>query len=407
MSKTDILLLNRSFWPDTEGTGQNLTELCKGLAARYKVRVICGRSYYIGKDGFKLFQLYKREIFAGIEIFRVRHTRFWKANLIGRLLNWLTYTLLTFFLTLAVKTRVIVVCTDPPFLGLVAMCIRFLKGVPYIYNCRDLYPDVAWGLGRLGRHSLLGLLFDYLNKEALHKATFVVPLGESMAKRLINKGISNNNIRVIPNYVDTSKIEPVARDNNHILEKFGLKDKFVAMYSGNLGLSQDFSLILKAAAKFNDDPSFYLVFIGNGVSKEPLKEEARLLGLKNILFLPYQPQEELSFSLSMASLHLVPLKKGLTGTIIPGKVYSIMAAGRPYLALSDRESEPSRLAREDGCGLCAEPEEVNSITDSLKWALQHKQELEEMGRKARCVAETKFDKNIVIKQWFALLSDVC
>lgn len=397
-----ILVFNRSFWPDIEATGQFLTELCEELAKKYKVTVIAGRSYYRTKEAFRPGEFCSREKFNGVEILRVRHTRFWKGNLTGRIINWVTYGVLSFIVSLRETPFIIIACTDPPFLGIMAMVVSHLKSVPFIYNCRDLYPDVALELGKLKR-GFLSRGFDYINKRAFLSARFIIPLGQSMENRLLAKGISKKNIRVISDWVDTCKIAPISKKENTLLKKLGLENKFVIMHSGNIGLSQDFSLIIKAISTIKDKFSFYLVFIGEGAGKEKLKSEAKLLGLKNILYLPYQPKDLLSFSLSMADLHLVTLKKGMAGAVIPSKVYGIMAAGRPYLAITDKESEPAHFAEEFGCGLWVPPGNLNTVTSVLDWALTHPEDLEKMGKKARCIAEERFDKNVVINKWFQLL----
>ncbi len=397
-----ILVFNRSFWPDIEATGQFLTELCEQLAKIYKVTVITGRSYYVQKENFRLGRLCCKELFNDIEILRVRHTRFWKGSLSGRIINWLTYSILAFIVALKIKPKIIIACTDPPFLGIIAMVLGRLKSIPFIYNCRDLYPDTALEIGRL-KHGFISYIFDYFNRKAFYKASFVVSLGLSMEDRLKSKGVSPDRLRVIPDWVDTSIIKPIAKIDNPLLEKFGLKNKFIIMYSGNIGLSQDFSPILQSIAMIRDLSSFYLVFIGEGAGKKHLKNEVKLLGLDNVLFFPYQPRDMLSLSLGMADLHIVPLKKGMAGASVPSKVYGIMAVARPYLAITDKESEPARLAEECGCGLWAMPGDIEAIAQAFSWAISHPDELERMGKNGREAAVTKFDKEVVIKEWFEVL----
>ncbi len=400
----DILVFNRSFWPDMEATGQFLTELCEQLSKIYKVTVIAGSSYYIKKRSFRLFRFYSQETFRGIEILRVRHTQFWKASLIGRLVNWCTYSISAFVVALKIKPKIIIACTDPPFLGIVALLLSRFRSVPFIYNCRDLFPDVGWAVEKLKQGSFLSRAYDYFNQKAFNAAGLVVCLGQSMKNKLIAKGISEARIKVIPDWVDTSTIKPIPKADNLLLKKFIPANKFIIMYSGNLGLSQNLSLILQALKMVKNPTSFYLLFLGEGAAKEGLKEQARLLGMENVLFLPYQPKERLSFSLGMADLHIVSLKKGMAGVVVPSKVYGIMAAGRPYLAVTDRESEAACLAQRYGCGLWVGPDDAARIAESLDWALDHPNELEEMGRRGRHIAETQFDKDIVIKEWLSILS---
>lgn len=401
-----ILVLNRSFWPDIEATGQSLTELSEELAKIYRVTAIVGRSYYVEKDAFKPLQFYRRELFNNIEILRVRHTRFWKEIFVGRLINWLTYCVLTFIIALRMKPKITIACTDPPFLGIIAMVIKYLKSITYIYNCRDLYPDSALEIKRL-EPGPVSYIFDYFNNKSLKASCFVVALGLSMKDRMVKtKGIPPEHIKVIPDWVDASKISPVLKNNNPLRERFGLKDKFVIMYSGNIGLSQDFSSILKSIATIKERTFFSLIFIGEGAGKENLKKEVKQLGLENVLFLSYQPQDTLSFSLGMADLHIIPLKKGMAGASVPSKMYGILAAGRPYLAITDKESEPARLVEEFGCGLWVSPDDIKVIAKTIGWAINHPDELEKMGRIGRQIAVTKFDKEVVTKEWFGLLESL-
>lgn len=401
--KKHILLLNRSFWPDIEATGQFLTELCQQLVKAHKITVIAGLSYYIENENFVSKRLYSKELFEGIEIIRVHHTRFWKANITARLINWFSYCFLAFFTALKIKPDLIIVCTDPPFLGIMIMILRRLKSIPFIYNCRDLYPDIAFGTGKL-KQGILSYIYDYLNKKSLSAARLVVSLGLSMEDKLKSKGIPKEHIRVIPDWVDTHLLKPVLKKDNPLLEKFGLKNRFIMMYSGNIGFSQDFSSALESLLRIKD--SACLVFIGEGAGKEDLKNEAKQLGLRNILFIPYQSKDMLSFSLGMADLHLVSLKKGLAGASVPSKVYGIMATGRPYLAITDKESEPARLAKEHGCGLWAAPQDINAITHVINWAINHPDELEQMGKRGREIALKKFNKEIVIKEWLSVLESL-
>jgi glycosyltransferase involved in cell wall biosynthesis len=402
MSKS-LLIINRSFWPDIEATGQFFTELCEYLAKDYKVTVIAGRSYYTKDSSWGFGKFYKKEQYKGIKIIRVCNTIFWKGNLVGRLINWFTFGILSFLISLTISPRLIIVGTDPPFLGIIAMMVSRIKSTPFIYNCRDLYPEVAVAMGKIKKHSLLGRTFSYFDKMALNSARLVVCLGPTMENKLKAKGVSEDRLRVISDWVDTSLIKPIPKNENPLLKKLGLQNKFIIMYSGNIGFSQDFSSILQALSVVKED--IYLIFIGEGAAKKSLKSEVSSRGLKNVMFLSYQPLDALSFSLSMADLHLIPLKKGLAGTIVPSKIYGIMAAGRPYLTISDKESEAAILAKEFGCGLWGAPSEPNEIAQTISWAINHRDEIEKIGQAARQIAEMKFDKNIVMKEWLSVLEN--
>ena len=406
MKNKHILIFNRSFWPDVEATGQFLLELCEELSRLYRVTVISGSSYYVKEKKFPAFSIYREEKFKGINIVRIRHTRFWKANIIGRMINWLSYSLFAFMAALKVKASVIIICTDPPFLGIIAMLLGRLKGIPFVYNCRDLFPDVAWALGKIGRNNFLSLTYEYLNKKAFRLAYLVVCLGQSMKNRIAAKGISEEKIKVIPDWVDSSSIYPVSKADNTFLKELVPADSFIIMHSGNIGLSQGLEVLLSAVNAIRESRSFYLIFVGEGAAKDEIRRKAHLIGMRNVLFISYQPKEMLSFSLSAADLHIVSSRKGMAGAVVPSKVYGILAAGRPYLAITDKENEAALIARECRCGLWAVPDDADKIADSLKWAMTHPDALDEMGRRARHIAESRFDKKIIINEWLEVLKEI-
>jgi len=398
-----ILFINRSFWPDVEATGQFLADLCEELAKNYSVTVIAGRSYYMQERNFGLFRLSRKEELGRISIIRVRHTIFWKASLIGRIINWFSFCLCAFISAMRTKADIIICCSDPPFLGIMSMVISRLKRIPYIYNCRDLYPDVAWGLGKLDKKSPLSRLYDHLNKRALDSASMVVCLGSSMSSRIAEKGVAKNRLTIITDCVDTQKIKPVARTDNPLSDFYGVKNKFVIMHSGNIGLVGDFDSLLLALNVIDKKRTFCVLFVGEGIAKERLKRRAKALNLENVLFFSYQPKEILPFSLGLPDLHIISLRKGMSGAVVPSKIYAILAAGRPYLALTPQDCEAAVIAREFGAGLWADPEDRVGIARLIEWAIANPAELEQIGRRGRIIAETKFDKNIIIKEWIDLL----
>ncbi|MBI4564975.1 MAG: glycosyltransferase family 4 protein [Planctomycetes bacterium] len=398
-----ILLLNRSFHPDTEATGQFLTDLAAELAKSTPVTALCGRPYGV-QDGFRGWRHVERH--RGVRIIRVRHTRLPKAHFWGRLANWASYLSLTLLAALRERPRWLFVHTDPPLLGTLALALRRLHRCGIVYSVQDIYPDVAEELGVL-RRAWITRLFDAANRRALREAHVIVALGRDMAARLAAKGIPDAHIRVIPHWVDTSAIRPVPAEDNEYLRDLGLQDRFVFMYSGNIGMTQDFDAFLDALSRVETDRSTWaLLFAGGGAARARVEERVRALGLSNAVFLATQPREKLATLLSAGTLHLVPMKKGLAGCVVPSKIYGIMAAGRPYLALSDAECDMAGIAREEGCGLWSPAGDVDAARKQLEWAIAHRAEVEAMGRRGRALAETRYDAPLVLRRWVELFEEI-
>lgn len=394
-----LLFLNRSFWPDLEATGQFLTELCEDLSESHQITFVAGPSLHTG--GNPTFP-WSRERKGGVSVIRVWGTRLPKRRLPARMLNLATYYLLAALAALRCeRPDIIVAQTDPPLLGAMGAMLKRRWGCRLVYNVRDLYPDVAVATGGVRNRFLLGLL-DRGNRYAYDAADRVIAIGDDMRSRIAAKGIAQEKLSLVTDWVDCSAIRPL-RDNRFRRE---LGEKFIVMYSGNLGLSQMLEEVIEAAGRLRDDQRIQFVLIGEGARKDWLKARARELNLPNVSFLPYLPKERLSESLGAADLHLIPLKSGVEGCIVPSKVYGILAAGRPFLAIMEPSAYVAQLAREEQVGFVARPGNPDGIADAIRSALANPAELREMGYRARRVAERKFDRPVVTARFCEELNNV-
>jgi glycosyltransferase involved in cell wall biosynthesis len=378
-----IQLLNRSFHPDTEATGQHLTELAAALARSFSLTAICGRSYTV-PDRLGV------EWMSGVKIVRVPHVRWPKRWRLGRLANWLTFAASALAASLLQRARLLWVQTDPPVMGLVALALKRWHRCPLVLNCQDLYPDVAVELGTVG--GSVGRAFDAINGRVYREARAIVALGSDMAERIANKGVPRERILVIPTGVDTSRIFPVPREENEYA-----REGFTLMYSGNVGMTQDFESVLEAA----EGAGIRLVLAGGGVGMERLRSHPAVSWMRP------QPLDRLAALLSSATLHVIPMKRGLAGCLVPSKVYGVMAAGRPFLAVCDRSSVLARLALEDRCGLWAPPGDVPAARERLHWAMANPEALEELGRNGRRIAVERYDARLIQEEWRKLFASIC
>lgn len=394
-----LLFLNRSFWPDLEATGQLLTELCTDLSAPHEVTVVAGPSYHVplAQRG-----LWHRDALGAVTILRTWGTRLPKERLLGRLLNLGSYYLLAGIGALRLPApEVIVAETDPPLLGVLAAALKRRWGCRFIYYCQDIYPDVAEVTGAVRSQALLALSAR-ANRLAYAHADAIVVLGEDMRRRLVRKGVPAAKVVVLPNWVDCDAVRPVA--TSALREQFG--DRFVVMYSGNLGLAQPFATILDAAARLRDVPRVLFVFIGSGARRTWIEQRATTTDLPNVCFLPYQPKNQLAESLSAADLHLVPLSAGLAGCLVPSKVYGVLAAGRPFVAMMDAEADIAVLARESAVGYVAPPDDAPALERVVRHAVAHPEELRAMGLRGRALAEQRFHRALRTRQFADLVASL-
>jgi glycosyltransferase involved in cell wall biosynthesis len=394
-----ILFLNRSFWPDLEASGQSLTNLCEELAAEHEITVIAGPSYHVATSHRGLWT---KDKLGKINILRTWGTRLSKRKLVPRLLNLGSYFLLAIPAALSIqKPDIIIANTDPPLLGIAGALLKRWWGCPFVYNIRDLYPDVAEANGGVKNRFLLGLL-RWGTEFACARADLLIVLADDMRRLVLSKGVPAHKIAVVHNSVDCRKIRPV--EPNPFREKWA--DKFIVMYSGNLGLSQQLETVLDAADRLRHDERILFLLIGEGARKRWLQERARALTLPNVEFLPYQPKDRLGESLSGADLHLIPLLSAATGAIVPSKIYGILAAGRPFVAMTDSSAEAARLVQKHAIGFVVSPGDVEQLARVVGAAADRRPELQLMGQRARRLAVEEYDRAIIARKYSAVVTAV-
>jgi glycosyltransferase involved in cell wall biosynthesis len=397
-----LLFLNRSYWPDVEATGQLLTELCTSLAKQHDVTVIAGRPNYLADGGRN--RLFERQVHGGVRIIRVGNRRFSKASLLSRAVGLASYTALAAWAAFRhERPDVIVAETDPPLLGALAALLKRWHGCRFLYYLQDLYPEVGLALKKL-RPGLITALLHGASQAAFHASDHVVVLGEDMRRRVLRRGVPAKKIDIVPNWVDTRTVAPLPLGRT-LRAAWGLNGRFVVMYSGNLGLSQNLYEVLAAAQVLRHDPVDF-VLVGDGAARAGLEERAKEWALGNVRFLPYQPKERLGESLGAADLHVLPLHRGLAGCIVPSKLYGILAAGKPYVAAVDDDSDVARVARASGSGLVVAPDSAGELVNAIRWCLHHPDELAAMGRRGRAYAQAHCDRAVAVARFERLLANL-
>lgn len=375
-----VCYFNRSYWPDTGATGQLLTELAEDLASIHGMSVTVVTGFPLSGE-----PVAAQETRNGVRVIRARGTTLSKRRFIGRATNYLTYFLSAFWIALRLPRQdVTVALTDPPIIGLAALAARPRRGM--VYLCQDIFPEVASLLDDFHSTFINGLL-ERINRFLLSRASRVIALGDTMAARLIDgKGADPAKITVIHNWADTEAIVPSAKDNPFAIEH-GLADRFVVLHAGNIGLSQNLDVVIDAAQLLLDRPAVVLLFIGDGQRRAALESAVRDRGLHNVRFLPFQPRSQLRWTYASSDVCLVSLKPGLAGYIVPSKLYPILAAGRPYIAAVERDSETAVLTERHRCGMVVTPGDAQALAAAIVTLLEQVRERSEMAERSRLAAE--------------------
>ncbi len=297
----------------------------------------------------------------------------------------------------------LVMCMSSPFvLGFAGWLVARLRRVPFVFNVQDALADVVSassavpGVGSTAHWSrLLQRMERFLYRSADAVTVLSADIAAQVRARIAEgppgssrirlRRRSETQVRVIPNFVDADFIVSLPAENSYRRE-FGLGDKTVVMYAGNVGLSQPLSLMLDAAEAFADRDDVVFVINGSGSTSDSLAEAAA--GADNVVLVGHQPPARLPEVLAAADIHVVPLRRGLSGSSVPSKIYSVMAAARPMVASIDTDSEPARLITDSDCGLVVPPEDPEAFTEALAELVDDPQRRREMGERGRALIET-------------------
>jgi glycosyltransferase involved in cell wall biosynthesis len=393
-----LLVLNQYYWPGVEATAHLLSELCEALAEDYDITVLTGRLHAFP-------DLPDRERRHGVEIVRLRSTAYERSRLLRRASNYASYLAEALRVGVTARRPDVVLCmTDPPVVADIALLLARRFRAPLVVISEDVFPEIAVALKRLENPVVVGLL-RVLVRFYLSRADRLVAIGQTMRRRLEEKGAAPERISVIPNWVDVHAITPARRDNDWA-HSHGLVGRFVVMHSGNVGHAQNLDTLVRSTTLLRDLDALRVVIIGTGARRHELISLAQTLETPAVRFLPYQPRALLSETLSAADVHVVGLATGLAGYVVPSRLYGIMAAGKPVIAAADAESETAQLVEEVGCGLVVPPENSLRLAEAIRACHDGLVDLEGMGARARAFAESQADRSIAMRRYRKLIHEV-
>lgn len=404
--KKKLLIYAHYFYPDVASTGQILTELCEGMTDTFDITVICVVPSYSGTidEKYKTKRIYKEE-HNGIKIIRVRVPEFQKSNKVSRIKNLLAYFFNSLLATLKIeKQDYIYTISQPPILGgVLGVLGKWLKGGKLIYNIQDFNPEQTMAVGYSKNKLLLNTVMA-VDKFSCKKADKVIVVGrdmqETLRNRFNNKKVPKNVF--INNWINEKEIYPLEQNHPRIVEfkeKYNLKDKFIIMYSGNIGLYYDLENIIKVIGEFKDREDVVFAFVGDGTVKDKVEAYVNENNLSNVTFIPYQDKADLIYSLNAADIHWVVNAKGIKGVSVPSKLYGVMAAGKPVLGVLDEGSEARLIVEECNCGVCIEPENYKEISNNIEYILNNKEEIRALGSNGRQYLESNLTKEVSINKY--------
>ncbi|MGA8582602.1 MAG: glycosyltransferase family 4 protein [Roseiarcus sp.] len=398
-----IIFVNRFFYPDQSATSQILTDLAFFLAEEsHEVHVITGRNIV----GEKVTKLRRTEIINKVTVHRIGRLGMQSPALVSRSLDFISFYWLGAIQLIKHTTHrsIVVVETDPPLLSIWAWWLLRTRQVRIINWLQDVYPEVAVRFGVRFTRGRVGDFLARLRDQSLRNAAANVVLGSRMAAYIESRGVPRASIRLIPNWVDDRAIHPVESGANPLRKRWGLGNKFVVGYSGNLGRVHEFETVLAAAELLRDHRDLRFLFIGGGFLYEGLKEALRRRSLDKLaIFMPYQDQSELANSLSVPDVHWVSLRPEFEGLIVPSKFYGIAAAGRGAIAITEADGEIAQLIAAHKCGAIITPGDGAALADLLNLMIVDRALGAAWGRNARSMLSAHYSRTQALDRWSQLI----
>ncbi|MEL7087599.1 MAG: glycosyltransferase family 4 protein, partial [Planctomycetota bacterium] len=414
-----VLLVNQAYAPDAAATAQHCEDLARHLTAQgHGVSVIASRSIY-GQSGANLP---RRETLDGVHVHRVGLSLFGKRGIALRALDFGLFYVAALWRAVGVKVPldgpnqgerkskkpdVVVTLTTPPFIGGVGVLLRWLRGCRHIYWAMDLYPDVLVAAGVSKPRGIITRMLAALNRWEMCRADRVVALGRCMRDLIQSQSIKPDHIDVIGVWAPTAPDERVADPAaSSYRETWELHGKFVVQYSGNFGLAHDYRTFCDATRRVQHRDDIVFLFAGGGKRVAAVKAFAEEHGLKNVMFQPYQPRENLPDLLTLANVHLISQSQTFTGIVVPSKLFGIMAAGRASLFVGPAEAEVARVLEETGAGRRFDIGAGEALANKILELADHPERAAQMGRAALDAARGPHHQQSRYAAWEKLLVSV-
>jgi colanic acid biosynthesis glycosyl transferase WcaI len=370
-----ILLLNQFFWPDAAATSQLLTDVARDLARQgHDVHAICAASSYASVS---------EEDPLPVTIYRVKASVFVRGRF-GRILSYGSFYAGAAWRSLRIpKPDVVLTLTTPPLLSLIGNLLNELRGSKHWIWEMDLYPDVAVDLGYMKAGGFMDRAVGFLADWSRRRSNGVIALGECMKERLLARGIPSSHIEVCDNWADGSAIP--------VLEAAGSAGKLHILYSGNLGLAHDLDTLTGAIKELDSEERFRFLFVGSGGRRDELATFLQKESIGSVQMLPYVKRADLGSSLALGDIGLVTQRDACCGSVVPSKVYGLMAAGRPILFIGPRRATPARIIRQFGCGWHIACGDVAGLTALLLRLADCRDEVLQAGTRGRQALVEHFD----------------
>ena len=398
-----ILLMVLYFPPETRSSANLYYELAtKFIKFGHEVFVITTspNTGLSNKQKRRKLGLFSAESFEGITVIRVSVPRFLLHKSIFRGIWEFICSILFFLAAYSVNPDIVLMYSPPLPLGLSGVALKKTRGIPFVFNVQDLYPQSIIDLGFLKNRFLIWF-YERIECFIYWQADHITVHSSGNKEHVLKKGIVPDKVSVLPNWVDTDFLCP-GEKNNQFRKELELNGKFVVSFGGVLGYSQNLDIILEAAKQLAAYPEIIFLIVGDGSEKQRLIEKAKSMELSNLIFLPMLPRERYPEMLHASDVSLATLGPEVKTPVVPSKIISIMAGGKPVIASMQSYGDAPKIIQEAGCGIVVSPNDPKELSEAVIKLFRDQHLCDEMGRKGREYAEKYFSLNAASKRYLDL-----
>ena len=403
--KLHVLLVTSAYAPERTGTAPLNTELCEYLASRgHRVSVVTSFPHYPEWNVFPAYRgrLWQRELLNGVTILRSYAYIPSRRTTMRRILYDTSVGLFAGLRGLAVDNVDIVLAVSPPLQAGIAGCVLArLKRVPLLLDLHDLVPDLAIALGMLRNRWAIKMAQTIENRIYLRSDGILV-ISEEFASNLIRKGVGRSKICFLPLWVDSDLISPGDRVGPFRRVNGIDEHQTIVLYTGNMGAKQNLENVLEAADRLQTCRDVLFLFVGDGSEKKRLQEYAHNKALPNVRFLPLlppQPKELLPQMLAGADVLVLNQSAQVVDMVVPSKLFTYMAAGRPIVAAVNRSSQAAACIRNAGSGLVVDPGNPVALAEAISRLKEDREFAADLGSRGRLFVEEHSARKTILSKY--------
>lgn len=297
--------------------------------------------------------------------------------------------------------------STPPIQGMLGAFIRKIRHIPFVYNLQDIFPDSLVGSGLAKKGGLLWKIGRVIENFTYRNADKIIVISEDFKRNIMAKGVPEEKIEVIYNWVDENAVKPVNDEDNPLFDEFDVsREKFRVVYAGNLGNAQNIQIIMDAATRLREHDNIQFIIFGKGGLEKEIRKQIDEKNLTNIKLLPLQPYERVSYVYSLGNVDVVSCKAGLGGSAMPSKTWSIMSTGRPVLASFD-EGELKDILEKNHCGVFTQANNLDEFVAAIVELSRNRERCQELGRNGRKFIMENLTKEVGTRKYVDVIRGLC